>query len=149
MDCSSPGSSVHGILQARILEWGAMPSSRGSSWPRDGTHISCIGRWTLYHWATWEGPEVHHAIKLPFWSPEKMRELAFWNIRLVILTMAAASVYWHMLRPSQAHARCFTYMVSWNELIRTGLRTGSRYGQCSINVQYLVTPWSSRDYYSS
>ena len=40
MDCSPPGSSVHGILQARILEWVAMPSSRGSSQPRDGTHVS-------------------------------------------------------------------------------------------------------------
>ena len=39
MDCSLPGSSVHGILQARILEWIAMPSSRGSSWPRNGTCI--------------------------------------------------------------------------------------------------------------
>ena len=41
MDCSSPGSTVHGILQARILEWVAMPSSRGSSQPRDRTHASC------------------------------------------------------------------------------------------------------------
>ena len=41
VDCSLPGSSVHGILQARMLEWVAMPSSRGSSWPRDQTHISC------------------------------------------------------------------------------------------------------------
>ena len=41
VDCSSPGSSVHGILQARILEWLAMPSSRGSSWSRDWTCISC------------------------------------------------------------------------------------------------------------
>ena len=40
--CSPPGSSVHGILQARILEWVAMPSSRGSSQPRDRTHIPCI-----------------------------------------------------------------------------------------------------------
>ena len=39
---SLPGSSVHGILQARILEWVVMPSSRGSSWPRDQTHVSCI-----------------------------------------------------------------------------------------------------------
>ena len=38
LDHSSPGSSVHGILQARILEWVAMPSSKGSSWPRDRTH---------------------------------------------------------------------------------------------------------------
>ena len=52
MDCGPSGSSVHGILQARILEWVAMPSSRESSWPRDQTHISyvsCIGRRVLYH----------------------------------------------------------------------------------------------------
>ena len=42
MDCSLPGSSVHGILQARILEWVAMPSSRGSSQSRDQTCVSCI-----------------------------------------------------------------------------------------------------------
>ena len=42
MNCSPPGSSVHGIFQARILEWVAMPSSRGSSQPRDRTHVSCI-----------------------------------------------------------------------------------------------------------
>ena len=52
MDYSSPGSSVHGILQATILEWVAMPSSRGSSQPRDYTcvsQVSCTGRWVLYH----------------------------------------------------------------------------------------------------
>ena len=42
MDCNSPGSPIHGILQARILECVAMPSSRGSSWPRDRTHESWI-----------------------------------------------------------------------------------------------------------
>ena len=42
MDCSPPGSSVHGIFQARILEWVAIPSSRRSSRTRDRTHISCI-----------------------------------------------------------------------------------------------------------
>ena len=50
MGCSPPGSSVHGILQARILEWVAMSSSRGSSQPRDWTlvsYTSCIGRWIL------------------------------------------------------------------------------------------------------
>jgi len=45
MDCSPPGSSVHGILQARVLEWVAMPSSRGSSRPRDRTHVSCLLHW--------------------------------------------------------------------------------------------------------
>ena len=42
MDCSPPGSSVHGILQARILEWVAIPFSRGSSWLKDWTWISHI-----------------------------------------------------------------------------------------------------------
>ena len=46
MDCSPPGSSVHGILQARILEWGAISSSRGSFQPRDCTGISCV----ILHW---------------------------------------------------------------------------------------------------
>ena len=44
-DCSPPGSSVHGISQARILYWVAMPSSRGSSLPEDWTHLSCTGLW--------------------------------------------------------------------------------------------------------
>ena len=41
MDCSPPGSSVRGVLQARILKWVAIPFSRGSSWSRDWTCISC------------------------------------------------------------------------------------------------------------
>ena len=52
MDCSLLGSSVHGILQARILEWVAMCSARASSPLRDQTQVSyvfCIGRWVLYH----------------------------------------------------------------------------------------------------
>ena len=51
---SPPGSSVHGISQVRILEWVAISFSRGTSRPRDGTCISCIGRWILYHRATRE-----------------------------------------------------------------------------------------------
>ena len=57
MDCIPPGSSVHGISQATILEWVAISYSRGSFWARDQTPISwvsCIGRQVLYHCATWE-----------------------------------------------------------------------------------------------
>ena len=52
VDCSLPGSCVHRILQARILDWVAVPSSGGSSQPRKRTgisYVSCIGRWVLYH----------------------------------------------------------------------------------------------------
>ena len=57
MDYSLLGSSVHGISQARILEWVAIPFSRGSSQPRDRTLVFYMGRWILYHWAT---REVHY-----------------------------------------------------------------------------------------
>ena len=56
-DCSPPDSSIHGVLQARILEWAAMSSSRGSSQPRDRTWASCVswvGRCILSHCAVWK-----------------------------------------------------------------------------------------------
>ena len=57
MDCSLPGSSVHGILQARVLEWVAISFSTGSSWPKNQTHISMspglAGRFFTTS-ATWE-----------------------------------------------------------------------------------------------
>ena len=54
MDCSPPGSSVHGILQARILQWVTIPFSRGSSWPRNWTQVSCIAGGFFAIWATTE-----------------------------------------------------------------------------------------------
>ena len=52
MDGSLPGSSVHGIFQARVLEWGAIAFSRGSSQPRDWTRVSCIADRRFNLWAT-------------------------------------------------------------------------------------------------
>ena len=58
MDCSPSGSSVRGILRARILEWIAIPFSRGSSRPRDQTWVFCVtGRQTI--WATRESPKIN------------------------------------------------------------------------------------------
>ena len=54
VDCRPPGSSVHGILQAGILEWVAISFSRGSSWPRDWTQVSRIAGRRLNLWATRE-----------------------------------------------------------------------------------------------
>ena len=55
MDCSLPGSSVHGILQVRIVEWVTIPFSRGSSWPRDQTQVSYTAGRFFIIWATREG----------------------------------------------------------------------------------------------
>ena len=54
MDYSPPGSPVHGIFQARTLKWVAIPFSRGSSQPRDRTHISCIASGFFTIWASRE-----------------------------------------------------------------------------------------------
>ena len=67
INCRPSNSSFHRILQARILEWVAISSSRGSSSPQDQTHISwipCFGRQIIYHWVIWgtinlKGPHKH------------------------------------------------------------------------------------------
>ena len=58
IDCSLPGSSVHGILQVRILGWVAISFFRGSSWPRNWTQVSCIAvrlftDWTMRDLSPW------------------------------------------------------------------------------------------------
>ena len=60
MDCSLPGSSIHGILQARILEWVAISFSRASSQPRDRTQVSHIAGRRFYHLSHQESPIYHY-----------------------------------------------------------------------------------------
>ena len=74
VDWSLPGSSVYGISQARILEWVAISSSRGSSQPRNQTRISCvscIGRRILYHWSTREAMFIIILLLMAssYWAP--------------------------------------------------------------------------------
>ena len=63
MDCGLPGSSVYGIFQARVLEWIAISFSRGSSWPRDRTWVSCIVGRCFTVWATREILYLLYTIK--------------------------------------------------------------------------------------
>ena len=109
MACSPPGSSVHGISQARILEWVAISFSRGHSWHKDQTHVSCVScfnRWILYHCATWSH--------------------IYSNYRLVI-----DNFHWHHqwgtaghqvppdTRPSEKHIRCVWFQLRRHNLIAT------------------------------
>ena len=64
MDCNQQGSSVYGIFQARVLEWVAISFSRGSSWPRNGTQVSCIAGRRFTVWATRKA--LIFLIRLPF-----------------------------------------------------------------------------------
>ena len=76
MDYSPPGSSVHGILQARRLEWVAIPFSRGSSWPRDWSQVSCSARFYPV-WATRDAAEI------------KMNSYRTYNLRFTSLLAVA------------------------------------------------------------
>ena len=61
-DYSPPGSPVHGIFQAKILEWFVMANARGSSGPRDWTRVSSTGRWIVPCWTTREAPFCLHCL---------------------------------------------------------------------------------------
>ena len=63
-DCSPPGSPVHGVLPARILEWVSTPSSRESSWPGNWTLISCIAGRFFTHGTTWEAQVTCRILQL-------------------------------------------------------------------------------------
>ena len=69
---SPPGSSVHGILQARILEWVAISFSKGSSWPRDWTQVSCIAGRFFTLWATREAVD---SLERSYSVPDCIEEL--------------------------------------------------------------------------
>ena len=88
MDYSPPGSFVHGISQAKTLEWVAIPFSNGSSWPRGGTWVSCIAGGFFTIWATWEAQ--HHHLKVYDFN---IRILGGHNIQTVTLTEFRSKYY--------------------------------------------------------
>ena len=98
MDCSLTGSSIHEVLQARILEWVAIPSSRGSSQLRDWTWVSCIVGRRFMVWAT---REVHLAA-------QKLKKPRFHSV-LRILKMVIAS---RCLLYIRNYSRCFICITS-------------------------------------
>ena len=108
MDCRLPGSSVHGIFQARILEWVAISFSRRSSWPRDWTQVSCIVGRCFTIWATREVPGWESwAIK----NAEHQRINAFklWCWRRLL------RVSWTARRSNQTILRKSTLNIHWKD----------------------------------
>ena len=84
VDCSLPDSSVHGIFQARKMEWVAISSSRGSSRLRDQTCIVCVGRQRiLYCWSTWEA----HRTLVSWFKNQSFRHR--WHVLWLTLSIPA------------------------------------------------------------
>ena len=103
MDCSPPGSSVHGILQAGILEWVVMPFSRGSSWPRDWTWVSCIAGRFFPVWAAREATSIKvrnisQLCRVTGWNLIKGHMEPPWEYRLLL---GAHSVRWSWFYSAQ------------------------------------------------
>ena len=125
-DCSSPGSSVLGIFQARILEWVAIPFSRGSSQPRDQNPGLPHCRQILYHLGQWI-----------YWSPAKKVLLCTaWYLSVRVKGLSWNQV--HLLCPAYPHTTC-----------KLGLP------ECSLNPTSVCGWWNqvtgavSSDFYSS
>ena len=116
MDCSPPGFSVHGISQARILEWVAISFSRESSWPRDRTHISCLaGR--FFNIAPWEALTWH------YWS---FGEVSKPGSPGSLWTTVRSSDEGHHLRMSPGQAFCLQPSVWWMCVEQFGRRVRTR-----------------------
>ena len=88
-DCIPPGSSVHGILQARILKWVANAFARGSSQPRDQTQVSCIVGGFFTIWTTREAPWYnvltewkYCSSRIPWWAYYLTEAQSVWNLTI-------------------------------------------------------------------
>ena len=134
MDCSPPGSSVHAILQVRILEWVAIPSSKGSSWPRDRTWISCIAGGFLIE-PPGKPKYTHNPVEtlsrhlLFRWPPQ--RETIFWK-----------SQSWTVLICNLLVGFCITACCQLGWLVhRQWKHVGSVLISCSVfSVTWLYSP---------
>ena len=104
MDCSLPGSSVHGILQARILEWVAISFSRGSSQPKDWNLGLLHCRQFLYHWASREACFINTFLFIVFgpitsWQidGETVRDFIFWVSKITVDGDCSHEIKRHLL----------------------------------------------------
>ena len=113
MECSPPGSSVHGISQAWILEWVAIFFSRGSSWPRDRTQVSYIGRTILQQWATWEAPL--HCSGIMYYIFTNSNALSTWWLFVIIkYTQIFLPSKWYIMFPICLFMLIHTNHWLWN-----------------------------------
>ena len=121
--CSPPGSSVHGIFQARILEWGAISCFRGLSWSSGQTWVSCIGRWILYHCTTWEAPNASQV--------------------LIMSVCSGASHVWLFVTPWTVTCQAPLSMEFFRQEFWSRFPFPSAYNSYSINMELCLPEWNS------
>ena len=127
MDRSLPGSSVHGIFQARILEQVAISSSRESFQTRDWTSVSCIGRWILLSLShlgmsenKWTWSRHFTSVKFPFFLNEFRTVGYYWTCYAIIFLWVTRDLFSHI-----KYIILISYLIrSWSgKLLCWGLAT--------------------------
>ena len=100
MDCSPPGSSVHGILQARLLEWVAISFSSGIFLTQESNPRLLFGRWSLYHWVTWKAQYYHYTYIKPLEVSPSVWIVCFdfFFQFLFSLLLSFGGFYWYILK---------------------------------------------------
>ena len=123
------GSSVHGVLQARILGWVAISFTRGSSWPRDRTQVFCIEGKFFIIWATREAPIQDTWMQSPFRTEDTKMQLNFTNIFEIlrqILFDNILMIYIHTLYDDNNH------ILLYGILFKTQANISKRYAVLTL-----------------
>ena len=132
MDYSLQGSSVHGILQQRILEWVAIPFSRGSSQPRDRTQVSHIAGSFFTIWATREAPDVLKASPNEMiWWPSSPK--AYWSPRIDNINPYDMALLLH-------HQPIREFDTSWSLMLRLPFLTSVPFISVAPSCPILCDP---------
>ena len=157
IDYGLPGS-VHGISQARRLEWVAISFSRGSSQPRDRTHVSCIGRQTFYHWATRESLTSHSKLlvkttvrhhitplRWPLFKKQKIIGVGKYLKKLESLCTDGKNVKcWNLWKIVW---RFLKKLVTTNPTLRYTPKSVETGSQCDIHIQWnTLQSWKGRKF---
>ena len=153
MDCSSPGSSVHGISQARILEWVAISSSKGASQPRDWTHICIAGRF-FTNWAIKEAifkVSVYILERFEIWKDGKKfwhNIFKFWLLQIKVersmcvhvCVCVCVCVFGTFPRPIQ-HLFLLTQSSSWKFSVNHIIFSKQQLCLCKRRLHVLIAHW--------
>ena len=144
MDCNLPGSSVHGILQARVLEWVATSFSRGSSQPRDQTRVSCIAGRCFTVWAireaylnqliqqifikhllwAWNSVGTEDtAVNKPKSPPSRDSHWNGWKRCIVKLLRRGAYLMAQTVKNPPAVQETWVWSLGWEDLLEEGMAT--------------------------
>ena len=140
MDCNPPGSSIHGISQARILEWVVISFFRGSFRLRDRICVSCVGRWIVYHWATREALHWDDVASKCQFGKNWWQSSDQWKVCVSLVSVQFShSVMFNSLRPHELqHAR--SPCPSPTPGVHSDSRTSSRW--CHPAISSSVIPFS-------